>query len=350
MQTKGSLVQVVRLGLPRGMSLAQAQRAVRVVDVAATTDLDHFYYTDEGPACTGPGCEAAALVGWNPPAADQCGVIPVIGLIDTGIDLEHGALKGQPIEVLPRLQSSRKPSQRDHGTAVAALLIGRSDSSTPGLLPGGRVLAVDAFYQDGATADRTDVTSLVLALEALAERKVRVVNMSLSGPPNVVLKAAIEAAQAKGIVIVAAAGNNGAGAEPSYPAAYPGVIAVTAVDRQRSVYRRATRGDYVDVAAPGVDLLVAASGQASVVKSGTSYAVPFVSAGAAILRASYPSLDVVNVRARLEASTADLGEPGRDPTYGHGLIQMAGLCSSPREEQPVAQSTWNRALGPLDPP
>jgi len=72
---------------------------------------------------------------------------------------------------------------------------------------------------------------------------VRVVNMSLSGPPNEVLKRAIASAQAKGMVIVAAAGNNGAGAGPSYPAAYPGVIAVTAVDRNLDVYRRATQGD-----------------------------------------------------------------------------------------------------------
>ena len=146
---------------------------------------------------------------------------------------------------------------QDHGTAIAALLVGRRGSQTPGLLPDAKIVAVDAFYRDGGTADRTDVMSLVAGVEALVERGVQVMNLSLSGPPNEVLQKAIEAAQAKGIVVVAAAGNNGPGAEPSYPAAYPGVIAVTAVDQNLNVYRRATQGAYVDLAAPGVNIWTA---------------------------------------------------------------------------------------------
>jgi len=237
MQTKGTIARVARLVAPRGLSLAQARRAVRMVDARAVSDYDHFYYTDEGAGCAGPGCQAATLVGWNLPAVAQCGPLPAVGLIDTGIDREHEALRGQSIEILQGSQDRGSPSRRDHGTAMAALLVGRSDSPTPGLLPGGRIVAVDAFYRDGGTADRTDVTSLVMALEALAERNIRVVNMSLSGPPNEVLRSAIAAAQDKGMVIVAAAGNNGAGAEPSYPAAYPWVIAVTAVDQNLTTFK-----------------------------------------------------------------------------------------------------------------
>jgi hypothetical protein len=319
-QTKGILASVVRLIPPRGMSLAQAQRAVRVVDAGAAADFDHFYYTDEGSGCTGPSCEAASLIGWNRPSSQQCGPVPTIGLIDTGVARDHEAL-------------------RDHGTAIAALLVGRGGSSAPGLLPGAHVLAVDAFYRDGGTADRTDVTTLVMALEALAERNVRVVNMSLSGPPNEVLRRAIASAQEQGMVIVAAAGNNGAGAEPSYPAAYPGVIAVTAVDRKLDIYQRATQGEYIDLAAPGVDVWVAAPGGGGSTKSGTSYAVPFISAAAAILRASNSTLDVAGLQAKLESATLDLGKPGRDKTYGYGLLQAANLCPPRQDETPVAQST-----------
>jgi subtilisin family serine protease len=197
-------------------------------------------------------------------------------------------------------------------------------------------MAVDAFYRDGGTADRTDVTSLVTAIEALAERGVRVINMSLSGPANEVLQNAIAGAQAKGIVIVAAAGNNGAGAEPSYPAAYPGVVAVTAVDHDLNVYRRATRGPYVDLAAPGVNVWTASAQGTGSLKTGTSYAVPFVSAAAGVLLASRPDLDMKAVQARLEEATLDLGQPGRDPTFGFGLIQMAGLCPGPAEAPSVA--------------
>ncbi|WP_201864800.1 S8 family serine peptidase [Microvirga soli] len=337
-QSKGTLSSVVRLIPPRGMSLAQAQRVVRVADAGAVADFDHFYYTDGDQGCAGTGCEATSLVGWSLPAAKQCGPVPTIGVIDTGIDREHEALRGQLIEIVSELQLRGTPSQSDHGTAVAALLVGRSGSSAPGLLPEARILAVDAFYRDGGTADRTDVTTLVMALEALAERNIRVVNMSLSGPPNEVLKRAIASAQAKGMTIIAAAGNNGAGAEPSYPAAYPGVVAVTAVDGKRDIYRRATQGDYIDLAAPGVDLWVAAPGGGGATKSGTSYAVPFISAAAAILHASDPNRDPAGLQAALENSTMDLGAPGRDKTFGNGLLQAANLCSPQVDETPVAQS------------
>lgn len=341
-QTKGTLVSVVRLIPPRGMSLGEAQRRVRVVDAGAAADFDHYYYTDEGSSCVGPSCEAISLIGWNRPASEQCGPAPTIGLIDTGINRDHEALKGQAIEVLDGLDLRGSPSLRDHGTAVAAILVGRSGSSAPGLLPGARLLAVDAFYRDGGTADRTDVLTLVRALEALAERGVRVVNMSLSGSDNEVLKRAIAAAQEKGMIIVAAAGNNGAGAEPSYPAAYPGVIAVTAVDKKLTIYSRATQGEYIDLAAPGVDLWVASADGGGSVKSGTSYAAPFISAAAAILSATSNTFHSTDLQAILESSTLDLGPPGRDKTYGYGLLQAAHLCSLPLEETPIAHSAPER--------
>ncbi|ANY79551.1 hypothetical protein BB934_16050 [Microvirga ossetica] len=345
LQTRGTLVSVARLVPPRGMSLGEARRQVRVTDAGAVTDFDHFYYTDEGQACTGPGCEAVSLVGWNMSPSRQCGPVPTIGLIDTGIDRDHEALQGQSIDVLPMPQSRGAPSQRDHGTAVAALLVGRSDSNAPGLLPQANLVAVDAFYRDGGTADRTDVTTLVVALEALAERSVRIVNLSLSGPPNEVLKRAIASAQEKGMLIVAAAGNNGPGAAPSYPAAYPGVIAVTAVDHNLAIYSRATQGEYIDLAAPGVNLWVAAPGGGGTAKSGTSYAVPFISAAAAILRASDALPDVASVQTTLEGKTLDLGKPGRDRTFGFGLLQAANLCQPHQDETPVARSATETGFG-----
>ena len=223
-QTQGRITpQVVRLRVPQGSTLTQARQNIRLVDARASADFDHYYYLDEGAgACTGPECSAIALVNWSMSDASRCGPEPLIGLIDTGIDLEHEALKDQAIEVLPPPAKHSDTSLQDHGTAIAALLAGRRGSQTPGLLPDAKIVAVDAFYRDGGTADRTDVMSLVAAVEALVERGVQVMNLSLSGPPNEVLQNAIEAAQAKGIVIVVAAGNNGPGAEPSYPAAYPG--------------------------------------------------------------------------------------------------------------------------------
>jgi hypothetical protein len=343
-RTQGSIApEVIRLQVPSGVSVAQARQRVRLVDAQASVDFDQFYYLDESvPACMGTECQSsslvnwASLVDWSGSNASQCGPVPLIGVIDTGINVEHDALRGQAIEVVAQPARRTVASLPDHGTAVAALLVGRSGSETPGLLPTARLVAADAFYRDGGTADRTDVTSLVTAIETLAERGVRVINLSLSGPANEVLQKAMAAAQAKGIVIVAAAGNNGAGAEPSYPAAYPDVIAVTAVDRELNVYRRATHGPYVDLAAPGVNVWTASAQGSGTLRTGTSYAVPFVSAAAAMLLASHPTLDVKALQTRLEEYTRDLGKPGRDPVFGFGLIQMAGLCVRPAEAPAVA--------------
>jgi hypothetical protein len=343
-RTQGRIApQVVRLRTPRGLSVAEARQLIRLADAQASVDFDQFYYLDESPpACTGPECQVPAPVNWaslvNWSAADTllCGPAPLIGLIDTGVNVEHAALKGQALEVMPLPEHHAVASLRDHGTAVAALLIGRPTSQTPGLLPQARIMAVDAFYRDGGTADRTDVMTLVAAIETLAERGVRVINLSLSGPANEVLQKAIMAAQAKGIVIVAAVGNNGAGAEPSYPAAYPGVIAVTAVDQDLNVYRRATQGAYIDLAAPGVNVWTASAQGSGTLKTGTSYAVPFVSAAAGLVLASNPQLDPKAVQTRLEAHTRDLGQPGWDPTFGAGLIHMAGLCAPPAQPPSVA--------------
>ena len=182
---------------------------------------------------------------------------------------------------------------------------------------------------------------------AAFEADLRVINLSLSGPANEVLQKAIAAAQARGIVIVAAAGNNGAGAEPSYPAAYPGVVAVTAVDHDLNVYQRATRGPYVDLAAPGVNVWTASSPGPGSLKTGTSYAVPFVSAAAGILRAPVPKLEhEIRSDPLGGGHTLDLGQPGRDPTFGFGLIQMAGLCADPTDP-PAITTAHEPPLVPL---
>jgi hypothetical protein len=339
-RTTGRLApRIVRLRLPAGMTTARAKRLVARIDRRATADFDHFYYTDAGPPdCTGPGCRAATLIGWQASEPARCGPPPVIGMIDTGVDLAHEALHGQSIEAIPGQENGKGAASPGHGTAIAALLVGRPGSSAPGLLPNAKLIAVDAFYREAGTADRSDVISLVSAMEMLAERGVRIINLSLSGPPNETLRQAIDGALARGIVVIAAAGNRGAGAEPAYPAAYPGVIAVTAVDNQLGIYPRATQGDYVDLAAPGVDVMAAEPGGGIAPKSGTSFAVPFVTAAAALIRATKPELGLDGVRRMLENHTRDLGRPGRDPTFGWGLIEMSDLCPTAPEEKPVASA------------
>jgi subtilisin family serine protease len=316
------------------VSTTQARRLVQTLVRQATVDLDHFYYPDghsaSDPPCTDGDCRTASLVGFTEVASGQCGELPTIGMVDTAIDLKHEALKDADIEIVARPgEDVYLPSGAEHGTAIATLLVGRTRAEVSGLVPDARVIAVDAFYRDGSLDDKTDAATLVEAIDLLVERGVKIINLSLSGPANTVLESAIRAAQERGVVFVAAAGNGGPGAEPSYPAAYPGVIAVTAVGHDLRVYPRASRGEYIILSAPGVRVQPAGSGTP---RSGTSYAVPFVTAAAALLRGRDASLTPASIAARLETSARDLGDPGHDATFGWGLLQAQDLC--PRSPVP----------------
>jgi subtilisin family serine protease len=137
----------------------------------------------------------------------------------------------------------------------------------------------------------------------------------------------VQAAAGRGPILVAAAGNDGPNAEPVYPAAYDGVIAVTAVDTARNPYRRAVRGDHIDIAAPGVGVWTAASVSGARQKSGTSFAAPFVTAAVSVLLAAKPGLSPQEVEAELMASAEDIGKPGKDAVYGWGLLNARTLCA-----------------------
>jgi subtilisin family serine protease len=133
----------------------------------------------------------------------------------------------------------------------------------------------------------------------------------------------------RGVLMVAAVGNDGPQAEPRYPAAYAPVIAVTAVQPDAAVYRRAVQGEHVDLAAPGVDVWTARAGTSGGrAQSGTSFAAPFVTATAAMLMARNPGQSQLALTRELYRATRDLGLPGVDPVYGHGLLQAAAVCGA----------------------
>ncbi|WP_353645117.1 S8 family serine peptidase [Mesorhizobium sp. WSM2239] len=249
---------------------------------------------------------------------------PRIGLIDTGINLEHEALKGQNVDLTVFSDEARDPSSKIHGTAVAALLVGARQSRTPGLLPDAELIAVDAFHRRGQD-DRADVYNLVRAMNIVAGKDIDVINLSLTGPDNVVLKRAVEAIAKRDVMMVAAAGNKGPKADPLYPAAYPNVTVATAVDRRLRPYRRAGRGEHIDFAAPGVEVWTAASVRGARTKTGTSFAAPFITAAIAYIRAHSPELTRMQVKQVLAAAVEDLGDPGRDPVFGWGLLRMNRL-------------------------
>ncbi|CAN0583961.1 unnamed protein product, partial [Laminaria digitata] len=175
---------------------------------------------------------------------------------------------------------------------------------------------------------QADAFSIVAAFDVLIGDGVDVINLSLSGPANAVVRRMTTRADEAGIGLVAAVGNDGPGADPAYPAAWPEVIAVTAVDARRRPYRRANQGAYVTLAAPGVNIWTAASISGGRLRSGTSYATPFVTAALAVERLRTPGNDTALATQALLACAQDLGEAGHDPVFGNGLLAAPGQCSA----------------------
>jgi hypothetical protein len=318
----------VRLRIPPRTRVKQALDEVRALGPGTLADLNHYYRVNEA-ACRGPHCAAAQLIQW-PARAASCGGAPLIGVIDTAVDRQHAALAKQKIETLTTRGPDRDASGQSHGTAIASILVGALDSATPGLLPNARLLAIDAFHRAGRSEDRMDAFDFVAAIDALLARKVRIINLSFAGPPNALVEQSIAAAHKRGVVLVAAAGNDGPRAKPRYPAAYEHVVAVTAVRADLQIYRRAIRGQHIDVSAPGVDVWAAdpaARGAQARAQSGTSYAAPFVTAALALLLEQAPDKNPATLKQSLLAATRDLGASGPDPVFGHGLLQTGAMCA-----------------------
>ena len=239
-----------------------------------------------------------------------------IGMIDSKVDVTHPALRDARIQTR-EFTSSGAVTPTFHGTAIASIIAG-SGADYAGIAPNSEVFAAGVFEQDAGRGEIASTVSLVRALDWLISSGVDVVNISLAGPPNRLLESALKQAAVSNVTVLAAAGNGGPVAEPMYPAAYSSVVAVTAVDSQGQVFRLANRGDYLDIAAPGVALRHAKSGGGYASSSGTSFAVPFAATAIARLRQLQPGDNALELLCR---TAEDLGPPGRDSIYGFGLLR-----------------------------
>lgn len=315
LQGLGLVVTVYRL--PQGMTPEEALEALRARGPHLRADLNHRYVLQSDDARAGT---AERLMGW-PRARGDCGRGVRIGVLDGPLPDHHPALGGAHLtrhSVLPRGMAVPAP---DHALAVAAILVGREQ----GLVPGAALFHAEVMRLRGGRHADTTVDRLVQGLDWLALEPVDLVNLSLGGPRNLVLEAALGRLMGRGIAVIAAAGNQGPDAPPIHPAAQDGVIAVTAVDADGRPYRNAARGDHVAFAAPGVDLRVPRmDGDAYV--SGTSFAAPHVTAALAAGLQSHPDSDWLWHLAALAGAAQDLGQPGRDPVFGWGLARLYTDC------------------------
>lgn len=302
-------LDVVRFRVPAGRSLSRAQKQLAKLLPDAEIDADNIYFPSGADTAAG-----ALPVAMLATAADVAGAA-ALGLIDGGV-AAHPSVAGR---VEQRGFADGAPVPSRHGTAVASLLIGKG--TIQGAAAGRRLLAADVYGRDPAGGS---ASAIARALGWLAERGVAVTTISLVGPDNRLLALAIAQAQQRGMLIVAAVGNDGPAAPPAYPASWRGVFAVTGVDAKGRVLPEAGRALHVDFAAPGDDV-AAATGTGGIDRMrGTSFAAPLV-AGRLAIHYPRPSVDAIGPAVTaLVMEARDLGKKGRDKIYGHGLI--CGSC------------------------
>lgn len=307
-------IRLVILRVPAGISTSRALNELRRLDPAGTYDFDHIY-TESGLVSAGsgrPGVRAQT----EPGTTNQAILAPnkaVLGLIDSGVEVGHPVFRGASI-YQHGCAGAQIPST--HGTAVASLMIGRAAQFT-GAAPGAVLYAADVYCGKPAGGA---LDAVAAAFAWMASEGVPVINVSLVGPPNALLRQVVDRVLAVGSLIVAAVGNDGPAAPPLYPADYPGVVGVTAVDAKRRVLFEAARGPQVMFAAPGADIDAARSPRGLAPVRGTSFAAPLV---AGLLAEQLHRPDPQSARLAVQALVSraiHLGASGRNTVYGYGLV------------------------------
>ena len=304
------------LRIPDGRSGPAAIADIEALSDAATAGVNHAYTVPASDRAMERFDYSHHMLGWP---VDGCPALVKVGLVDTGI--AEAAAESLHATIVAKDFRRDRAAQAGtaHGTTLAILLAGN-----------GRLLAPTLYNAvvagDGATLDAAaGVDDLLRALDWLAAEEVRVANVSLAGPYNKILDLGIQAAAANGLVIVAAAGNDGPDSIPRFPAAFEEVVAVTAVDADARIYRSAVRGPHIDFAAPGVDVAVPVEGRLRF-QSGTSIAAPFVTA----LLAADPRIegrgDPTEIVEEYGRRARDVGRAGRDAVYGFGIPSAGGEC------------------------
>jgi serine protease len=329
--------------------ITQGQNARNAVGV----ELDSLLTISDVPTGTDPDREIQWDFGklhvadaWR----TSTGAGAVVAVLDSGVDAKHPDLAGQVLagydEITGRAGANTDPN--GHGTHVAGTIaaVTGNDVGISGIAPDATILPVRVVDAKGEGFMSDAAKGIVYAADHGAD----VINMSLgSKDQNKAVTIAVAYARSKGVVVVAAAGNEREQGSPiSYPAATPGVIAVAATDDADKVASFSNRGGYVDVAAPGERILstVPASKGYYAAYSGTSMASPHVAAVAALIRSKYPALTPDKVERVLESSATDLGAKGKDSDYGYGRIDARAALRAATSKTKAASGkvTFSRKI------
>jgi len=195
-------MEIVRLGIPRGSTVSAARQQLVARFPGLFVDSHQIYQTQAVDDYQSQ--LARPIAGW-PPSSDTCGIGIRIGQIDTAVDTSHPALHGQRIDYRSFHNPNRRPGPADHGTAIAAMLVGKA--AWGGLLPGAELIAANMFEVNGTGQVVGSGLGLLKAVDWMVEKQVQVVNLSVAGGDNQIVRRAFDTALERGLIMVAAAGN-----------------------------------------------------------------------------------------------------------------------------------------------
>ncbi|MFE5952972.1 type VII secretion-associated serine protease mycosin [Streptomyces massasporeus] len=275
-----------------------------------------------------------------------------VAVLDTGVEADHPDLAGNVLPGKDLVRFGAEPGDRAwarHGTAMAGIIAGHGHGpgdadGVLGIAPEAKILPVRVILEDGdpsrAKARSTRGNALAEGIRWAADHGADVINLSLgddsaSAHPEPSEDQAVQYALKKGVVVVASAGNGGEkGDHISYPAAYPGVIAATAVDRAGTRASFSTRRWYATVSAPGVDVVIADPDHKYYEGWGTSAAAAFVSGAAALVKAAHPGLAPAQIKSLLEDTARNAPSGGRDDSRGFGFVDPAAAIEAAGRMEP----------------
>jgi len=258
-----------------------------------------------------------------------------VAVIDTGVDLQNTELQGRIIGGHDYVNNDDDPDDDHwHGTHVAGVIAAAGDNhqGIAGMAWQTMIMPMKVLNSEGSGTDADTAQAITDAVDDGAD----IINISLGGvDSSQTLYNAIKYAYNHGVLVVASGGNCGNSSfaqngcdyqdQAVYPAAYDTeVFAVAATSEYDVVATFSNRGDYIDIAAPGVDIYSTMLNNQYWWASGTSQAAPHVSGLAALLLATDPALTAQEIQTHIEAASVDLGNSGWDPDYGAGRINASG--------------------------
>ena len=251
-----------------------------------------------------------------------------VALLDSAPDVAHRELADVRVVPVPDTPVS---AAAVHGTLMAGVTNATpgNDYGIAGIAPAAELFAIPVCRPVAADAlgDECPLFELLRGLDLAWEQRAQVLNVSLVGPPNVLLRRAMDRMDGLGVIVVAATGNEGV-AEPRYPAAYPSVIGVGAIDRAGHAYARGNRGPAVELLAPGVEILSTVPGNRFAFGDGTSLAAAHVTGVLALAIAA--SGDPVAARAAFfEAAQARASSPGNEPASLPTACDVLAILGKP---------------------